>query len=65
MLTYQKSLIVLISCNPLTFNMILEAKVATAFSSAASLERARRYSCRSVDQPIQSIDIADRIVETR
>jgi len=29
------------------------------------LERARQNSCHSVDQPIQSIDIADRIVETR
>jgi hypothetical protein len=31
MLAYQESLIVLISCNPLTFNMILQAKVTTAF----------------------------------
>jgi hypothetical protein len=57
MLAHQESLVVLISIQPLRFNMILQAKVAMAFSSAASLERARQNPRRSVDHPIQSIGI--------
>ena len=47
------------------FNMIPQAKVATAFSPAASLERAASRLLRFQYQPIHSMDIVYRIGETR
>jgi len=64
MLAYQESLIVLISRNPLTFNMILQAKVATAFSSAALVGTNRPKTLCHSSRPIHSIDSVCRIVET-